>query len=76
MDHTLVIEIDGGQHNFDEHARRDVKRDAHFIRDGYRVLRFCNNEVDQSLYGVLTLIDEALQAATPSDRPSQESKPE
>lgn len=66
--HRLVVEVDGGQHNFDEHARRDAKRDAHFMRDGYRVLRFWNNEVDGNLEGVLTVIDEALQAVVSSDR--------
>jgi len=40
LKHRLVIEVDGGQHNFDAHARRDATRDQHFISQGFRVLRF------------------------------------
>ena len=65
LKHRLVIEVDGGQHNVDAHAKRDATRDKHFAREGFRVLRFWNNEVDQNLDGVLTLIDEALRAPPP-----------
>ena len=59
--HRLIIEVDGGQHNFDGRAKRDHVRDRHFERNGFKVLRFWNNEVDQNLEGVLTVVDEALQ---------------
>jgi very-short-patch-repair endonuclease len=58
--HRLIIEVDGGQHNFDAHARRDAQRDRRLAREGFRVLRFWNNEIDRNLEGVLTLIEEAL----------------
>ena len=61
----LVIEVDGGQHNFDAHAERDSRRDRHFVRQGFNVLRFWNNEVDRNLEGVLTVIDEALKMPPP-----------
>ena len=35
-----VIEVDGSQHGHDEHARRDVRRDAYLLGSGFRVLRF------------------------------------
>jgi len=57
----LIVEVDGGQHGFDDHAARDSKRDAHFGRLGYRVLRFWNNEVDSNLDGVVETIWRALQ---------------
>ena len=57
----LVVEVDGGQHNHDEHAARDRRRDRPFMRDGFRVLRFWNSDVDQNLIGVLETIDVALQ---------------
>ncbi len=41
-DARLVIEIDGGQH---AESQRDLARDAWFGEQGYRVLRFWNNEV-------------------------------
>ena len=60
----LIVEVDGGQHNFDAHARRDAGRDHHFVIQGFRVLRFWNNEIDRNLHGVLTLIDDALRTPT------------
>ena len=61
----LIVEIDGGQHNLESNAVRDNKRDAHFIRQGYKVLRFWNNEVDKNLGGVLQAIDEELRRHSP-----------
>jgi very-short-patch-repair endonuclease len=40
---ALVIEIDGGQHG--ERLAQDAARTAWLNRQGYRVLRFWNNEV-------------------------------
>src|SRR6266487_4040582 len=65
LKYRLIVEVDGGQHNFDLHARRDAGRDNQFTRDGFRVLRFWNNEVDRNLEGVLTLINEALHSPPP-----------
>jgi len=39
--HKLVVELDGGQHASDPN---DLRRDAFLQRNGYRVLRFWNNE--------------------------------
>jgi very-short-patch-repair endonuclease len=64
--HRLIIEVDGGQHNFDAHARRDAQRDRRLAREGFRVLRFWNNEIDRNLEGVLTLIEEALHTPHPA----------
>jgi len=75
LKHKLVVEVDGGQHNFDDHAARDRKRDRHFMRDGFRVLRFWNNEVDRNLIGVLETIDAALQNEAPTRSPSATTLP-
>ena len=61
LKHRLVIEIDGGQHNFDGHQTRDRNRDSTLERSGFRVLRFWNNDVDRNLAGVLQSIDLALR---------------
>ena len=66
----LVVEVDGGQHGFDTHVASDQVRDGHFVRDGFRVLRFWNNEVDRNLDGVLQTIDAALHGSTPPGRPA------
>jgi len=56
----LIIEIDGSQHGFEEHARRDRERDEVLQRGGFAVLRFWNVEVDRDLDAVLRVISEAL----------------
>ncbi len=60
---NLVIELDGGQHNFDTHRAQDMQRDTRLNADGLRVLRFWNNEIDGNLTGVLEVIDAALKEA-------------
>jgi very-short-patch-repair endonuclease len=50
----IVIEIDGGQHN--EDSLPDVWRDKILAANGFRVLRFWNNEVLTNLDGVLEVI--------------------
>jgi len=54
----LIIEIDGGQHQ--EQVNYDNARTARLKREGYRVLRFWNNEVIHELEGVLAEIEMAL----------------
>ena len=49
----LVIEVDGGQH---AESERDKVRDRWFARNGFRVLRFWNNDVLTNLDGVSTAI--------------------
>jgi very-short-patch-repair endonuclease len=66
----LVIELDGGQHNFGEQAKRDVERDAYFRENGYRMLRFWNNDVLSNVHGVLEVISEAVSEPPPTPDPS------
>ena len=61
LNQKLVVEVDGGQHGLDAHVVRDRIRDGYFLRDGFRVLRFWNNDVDRNLDGVLQTIDAALR---------------
>ncbi|MFT3729767.1 MAG: endonuclease domain-containing protein [Terricaulis sp.] len=55
----LVIEVDGGQHSEPEIAARDAKRSAFLNGEGYRVLRFWNNEVSSGRDGVWKTIHQA-----------------
>jgi len=50
FDHRIIIEIDGSQHFS---SPRDQERDRHFAREGFRVLRYWNNEVLQTPNSVL-----------------------
>ncbi len=40
----LIVEIDGGQHS---ESTRDSVRDRHFEAQGFRTLRFWNDEVER-----------------------------
>jgi len=57
----LILEIDGAQHNKEEVRKRDNKRTARLRRDGYRILRFWDNEVLLNIDGVLENIRQALE---------------
>jgi very-short-patch-repair endonuclease len=56
----LVIEIDGGQH---ARSPRDKARTEWLESQGYRVLRFWNNDVLENLEGVRAPILDALDGA-------------
>jgi very-short-patch-repair endonuclease len=61
----VVVELDGGQHGFGAQAKRDQKRDEYLRQNGYRVLRFWNNDVLRNTNGVLEMIVEALASEAP-----------
>jgi very-short-patch-repair endonuclease len=56
----LIIEVDGGQHGTDAGKAHDAVRTEFLESEGYRVLRFWNNDVDRNLEGVLTIIANVL----------------
>jgi very-short-patch-repair endonuclease len=64
--YRLVIEVDGGQHNETLHSAHDRKREHRLSHEGFKVLRFWNNEIDESLQGVLETIDRELGQRTPT----------
>ncbi len=49
----LIVEVDGGQHN---ENKKDVFRDKWLNSQGFKVLRFWNNEVIFNLDGVFETI--------------------
>jgi len=58
LEARLVIEVDGGQH---AESKADSERDAYLRSQGFRVLRFWNNDVLSNRSGVLVTIAEALK---------------
>lgn len=52
----LIIELDGGHHNEDETAQKDRARQLWLEREGYRVIRFWNSDINSNLEGVLEQI--------------------
>jgi very-short-patch-repair endonuclease len=55
----LVVEVDGSQHL--EQAEYDTQRTAYLMAQGYRVLRFWNNEVMGNIEEVMLAIGQALE---------------
>jgi very-short-patch-repair endonuclease len=53
----VIIEVDGGQHC---DSAADVIRDQRLTAEGFKVLRFWNNEVLGNLQGVLVTIESEL----------------
>ncbi len=52
----LIIELDGGHHNEDDTAARDLARQGWLENEGYRVIRFWNSEIGSDLTAVLERI--------------------
>lgn len=63
----LAIEVDGGQHN--EMQINDDQRTAWLEAQGWKVLRFWNNEVLQNIEGVLEKVLNALTVDKSDVRP-------
>jgi len=66
----LIIEADGGQHNG---AQQDERRDAWLRAQGFKVMRFWNNEIMNTPDGVLATVMAAVMTDTPLPRPSDET---
>jgi very-short-patch-repair endonuclease len=66
----LIVELDGESHDFDERQKADLDRDAFFGSEGFRVLRFTNEQVMSSLEGVVEVIREAASSRASGSPPS------
>jgi adenine-specific DNA-methyltransferase len=55
----LIIELDGGQHA--DQVEYDSARTEYLERQGYRVLRFWNNDVIKNVQGVIQVISIIIQ---------------
>lgn len=64
----LIVEADGSQHCDSGH---DVTRDQWLKKQGYSVLRYWNNEINENLEGVLENILEALSVDPSPTSPKQ-----
>ena len=57
----LIIELDGSQHYETQGISYDRERTAYLERQGLKVLRFSNRDVDQDFRSVCTQIDITVQ---------------
>ena len=63
----LVVEVDGGQHSVN--SAEDARRTRLIEAEGFRVLRFWNNEVIENTESVLEAIQHALSSNPPLPLP-------
>ncbi len=60
----IIIEIDGGQHASEK--EKDGQRDKWLNGQGFKVLRFWNNEVFENIEGILEVIRRKLLSFSPN----------
>ena len=63
----VIVEVDGGQHS--ENVEQDFIRDKWLREQGYRILRFWNNEVLTNIEGVLEVIRDNCKSHPPLKSP-------
>ncbi len=68
-EHKLIVEVDGATHSTAAELEHDRVRSQFLETQGYRVLRFHNDEILNGMDEVLTIIRSAL-ARNPSPPPS------
>lgn len=62
----VIIEADGGQHN---KSTIDATRDAYLQSQGFKVLRFWNNDILSNIQGVMESIGRVCSEHSPSPAP-------
>jgi very-short-patch-repair endonuclease len=67
LSRRLIIEVDGGQHS---DSPGDGRRDGYLRAQGFRILRFWNNDMFNNEEGVLTSILNALESPLPNPPPA------
>ena len=59
-DHKLIVEVDGATHGTDAELNYDERRSAYLQDQGFRILRFWNDDVYKGLPDVCDAILQAL----------------
>ncbi len=70
LGHRLIVELDGPVHDTPQARVSDLRRDEYLRSQGFRVVRFRNEDVALRREMVLNAIKAALGAATPTPGPS------
>jgi len=56
----LIIELDGGQHNEPNNIEYDKNRTKFLENEGYQIIRFWNNDINDNLEGVYTKLKQEI----------------
>ena len=57
----LIVELDGSGHYEPENEIQDKERTKYLDDLGFKVIRFCNLDIDKNFYGVCTVIDQEVK---------------
>ncbi|RRW73999.1 endonuclease domain-containing protein [Pantoea dispersa] len=63
VEQSLIVELDGGQHNAPEDQAYDARRTVYLQRCGWRVIRFWNHQVFNEFEAVMAEIYRCLMLA-------------
>jgi very-short-patch-repair endonuclease len=63
----LIVEVDGSQHGEQGNQTRDQARTKWLEAEGYRVIRFWNNDVTQDIDSVMDVVYAALYGSSNSE---------
>jgi very-short-patch-repair endonuclease len=66
----LIVELDGESHDFPERQKADQNRDDFFAFEGFKILRFTNDQVMSNLEGVVDVIRQAASSRVHNSPPS------
>ena len=69
LEKKLVVEVDGGYHDAEEQKQIDQFRTLTLQKNGYRLLRFTNDDVLHKMDWVLKEIENAIESGTGSPSP-------
>lgn len=72
LEKKLIIELDGGHHNEEKNLKEDEIRTKNLEKEGYKVLRFWNDEVLQNVEGVYEAISDNINYPHPNPLPQRE----
>ena len=70
---SLIVELDGGGHYNPESQQKDAERKVKLESYGYKLIRFCNRDIDKNFYGVCTVIDREVKQRTLPQSPFGDS---
>ena len=69
----LILELDGGGHYDPKTQKKDEERTIKLESHGYKVIRFCNRDIDKNFYSVCTVIDREVKQRTLPQSPDGDS---
>ena len=66
LKHNLIIEVDGSIHQLPANIISDAERTKWLMSEGYKIIRFTNEQVLYDIFNVIEVISKTLTEAPPS----------